>query len=245
LYKDYNTREPFFELGPKAYLYGRASLELAIQADMISKKYNIHIIYTPQYTDIEKIANATEYIDVFSQHMDALEIGRGIGSVLPEAIKSAGAAGALLNHAEKKMTLSDISKAIKRADEIGLATMVCADNLAEVLAVAQLGPNIILAEPESQIGVQAKSDDNIKNNCEYIKKVKKKVKDINPLIKILFSTEIYSGNDVYNIICSGAEGTGCTSGVIKADNPTEKLDEMIFSMQKAWNDLNEGKCRPL
>lgn len=87
--------------------------------------------------------------------MDPIEIGRGIGLVLPEALKAAGAVGTLLNHAEKKMTLSDISRAIKRADKVGLATMVCADNLEEVLAVVQFGPNIIRAEPESQIEKQS------------------------------------------------------------------------------------------
>jgi triosephosphate isomerase len=33
--------------------------------------------------------------------MDSLPIGRGIGSVLPEALKGDGAVGVLLNHAEK------------------------------------------------------------------------------------------------------------------------------------------------
>jgi len=36
--------------------------------------------------------------------IDSLKVGRGIGSVLPEAIKETGALGTLLNHAEKKLT---------------------------------------------------------------------------------------------------------------------------------------------
>ncbi len=268
MYKNFTIKTPFFELGPKAYLYGTDSLKLALAADKISKKYNIQIIYTPQTVDIPIIAKAVKHIYIFSQHIDPIQIGRGIGHILPEAIKNAGTVGTLLNHAEKKMTLNDISKAIKRADEVGLATMVCADNLEEVLAVAQLGPNIILAEPESQIGIKpegtgtdkskieksqqqqqyqkqldkdANKDinkvNNIVNSKEYIQKVKEKVKAINPEIKILFSTGIYSGDDVYNIISLGAEATGCTSGVIKADNPAQKLEEMISSMRKAWDGI--------
>jgi triosephosphate isomerase len=33
--------------------------------------------------------------------MDPLPIGKGNGTVLPEAVKAAGAVGVLLNHAEK------------------------------------------------------------------------------------------------------------------------------------------------
>lgn len=238
MYEKYKIKPPFFEIGPKIYLYGQSSINLALKADKISKKYDVHIIYTPQYVDIPRIAKAIKNISIFAQHMDPVEIGRGIGAVLPEAIKEAGAVGTLLNHAERKMTLCNISKAIKRADEVGLATMVCADNLFEVLAVAQLGPNIILAEPESQIGKKKSiNNDSIKQK-EYIREVKEKVKAINPLIKILFSTGIYSGSDVYNIISMGAEATGCTSGIIKAENPVEKMEEMISHTRKAWNDIN-------
>ncbi len=238
MYKKYEIKPPFFEIGPKIYLYGQFSLNLALEADKISEKYDVHIIYTPQYVDIPRIANATKNISVFAQHMDPVEIGRGIGAVLPEAIKEAGAVGTLLNHAERKMTLSDISKAIRRADEVGLATMVCADNLSEVLAIAQLEPNIILAEPESKIGKKESVEKDSIKNKKYIEELKQRVRAINPSIKILFSTGIYSGIDVYNIVLMGAEATGCTSGIIKAENPVEKMEEMISHMRKGWNDIN-------
>jgi len=78
--------------------------------------------------------------------MDSLPIGRGLGSVLPEAVKAAGAVGVMLNHMEKRISLAELNKTIKRADEVGLATMVCADTVQEAAAIAHLGPNIIVAE---------------------------------------------------------------------------------------------------
>lgn len=108
-----------------------------------------------------------------------------------------------------------------------------------MIAVAQLEPNIILAEPESQIGKQLHQQNKeniIVNSKQYIEEVKEKVRAINPKIKILFSTGIYSGADVYNIISLGAKATGCTSGVIKAENPIEKLEEIIANARKAWDD---------
>jgi triosephosphate isomerase len=72
--------------------------------------------------------------------------------VLPEALKEAGAVGVLLNHAERRLSLSEINRTIKRADEVGLATLVCADTPEEAAAIAHLAPNIILAEPPALIG---------------------------------------------------------------------------------------------
>jgi triosephosphate isomerase len=71
--------------------------------------------------------------------------------VLPEALREAGAVGTLLNHSERRMTLGDINRAIVRAREVGLATLVCADSPEEAAAVAQLGPDIVLAEPPELI----------------------------------------------------------------------------------------------
>lgn len=232
MFEGFILKIPFFEIGPKAYLYGEASLKLAKEADRLSVKYNVHIIYTPQYVDIPIIARETKHISVFAQHMDPLGVGRGVGSVLPEALKASGAVGTLLNHAEKKMTLSDILKTIKRADEVGLATAVCADNLAEALAIAQFEPNIIIVEPENLIGKQQGKA----SSRDYIKDMNNKIKAINPNIHVLHSAGIYSGKDVYDLVLLGAEGTGSTSGIIKADDPLKKMEEMISSLRKAWND---------
>ena len=143
MYKDFKIRPPFFEIGPKAYLYGEEMLKLAKVIDRVAMKYDVDILVTPQYTDIRLLADNTERIHVFAQHMDALPVGRGLGSVLPEAVKAAGAEGVMLNHAERKLTLPVIEETIRRADEVGLATIVCADTVEELIAVAKLSPNLL------------------------------------------------------------------------------------------------------
>ena len=52
MYKGITIKEPFFEIGPKAYCYGDEMLALAKVADQASEKYDVQIILTPQYTDI-------------------------------------------------------------------------------------------------------------------------------------------------------------------------------------------------
>jgi len=44
MYKEFKIKLPFFEIGPKAYLYGESVLALAKAADKVSKKYDVQIL---------------------------------------------------------------------------------------------------------------------------------------------------------------------------------------------------------
>lgn len=232
MYRGIRIGSPFFEIGPKAYLYGEKMLALAKVIDKVAGRYNIDVIVTPQYSDISLLAANTENILIFAQHMDYLPVGKGLGSVLPEAVKAAGAVGVMLNHAEKPITLSALAKTIKRADELGLATIVCADTPAEVAAIAHLGPNIIVAEPSELIGTGQTSD------ASYVTETIKLVQMINPEIMVLQGAGISNGSDVYNMILSGAQATGSTSGIFKAADPYAMVEEMLFSLRSAWDKLH-------
>lgn len=232
MYKGLAIKPPFFEIGPKAYLYGERTLKLAKAADRAAQKYDVRIIFTPQYTDISMIAKETQNLLVFAQHMDPLPIGKGLGSVLPEAVKAAGAVGVMLNHAEKPMLLSELYKTIRRADEVGLVSIVCADSVAEAAAIAHFSPNIIVAEPTDLIGTGKTSD------AEYVTKTTAAIKAINPEIQVLQGAGISSGEDVYKVIKGGAEATGCTSGIIKADDPEAMIEEMISAVRSAWDKFH-------
>ena len=233
MYKDLKIKPPFFEIGPKAYLYGEEMLKLAKVIDKTALKYDVDIIVTPQYTDIRLLADNTERILVFAQHMDPLPVGRGLGSVLPEAVKAAGAVGVMLNHAEKPVTDDVLAETIKRADEVGLGTIVCADTIEDVKKIAKMGPNLIVAEPTELIGTGKTSDSN------YVIDTIKTVHDINPDIMVLQGAGISNGTDVYNTIKLGAQATGSTSGIIKADYPYAMVEEMIYNLRRAWDELHK------
>lgn len=166
--------------------------------------------------------------------MNPVKPGRGLVSVLPEALKNAGAAGTLLNHTEKRITLSEISRTIKRADEAGLATLVCADSPEEAAAIAQLRPNMILAEPPDLIG------SNKAVGKGFIEKTISLVKNIDPEIIIFNSAGIKTAEDVRKVIMLGAEGTGSTSGILKAKDPYRVMEEMIFALKDAWQKKYSG-----
>ena len=231
--KNFNIKPPFFEIGPKAYLYGEKMLKLAQVIDKTAMKYDVDVIVTPQYTDISLLANNTERILVFAQHMDYLPVGRGLGSVLPEAVKAAGAAGVMLNHAEKPFTMNEIEKTIKRADEVGLATIVCANTVEDVTNIAKLGPNLLVAEPTDLIGTGHTSD------SAYVAETIRQVREINPDIMVLQAAGISNGQDVYNTIKLGAQATGSTSGILKAADPYAMVEEMLYNLRKAWDELHK------
>ena len=227
---------PYFEIGPKLYLYGDAALDLALHADELCRKFGVDIVFTAQYTDISRIANATTHLKVFAQHMDANPIGRGVGAVLPEAIKQAGAVGVLLNHAERPLSLSVLNETIRRADEVGLATLVCAGSVQESVAVAKLRPNVILAENPALIGGGERSQE----DALEIRRVNAAIAAVDEDILVLHGAGINNENDVYQVIRCGADGTGSTSAIMRAADPKEMLSRMIEAMSQAYSDRIAG-----
>ena len=69
----HTIRAPFFEIGPKSYLYGQDVVDLAIAADKASEKYGVDIIFTTPIISISAVKAATKHIHVFAPHMDPLE----------------------------------------------------------------------------------------------------------------------------------------------------------------------------
>ena len=52
--KDYKISEPFFEYGPKCYMYGETLLKMAKGLDKLAKKYKAWHNITCQFNLIEK-----------------------------------------------------------------------------------------------------------------------------------------------------------------------------------------------
>ncbi len=233
MYKGYKISEPFFEYGPKCYMYGETLLEMAKGLDKLAEKYDMDIVLDIPDTEIYNVAKNVKRVHVYSQHMDSIPVGRGMGKTLPEAVKAAGAVGVMLNHAERKLTLPEIEQAIKRADELGLATMVCADSIEEVKAIAKMGPNILVAEPTELIGTGKPADK------EYVDEVIKVIREINPDIKPFPSAGISKGEDCYNIIKAGSSASGCSSAIAKAKNPLALAEEMISAVRRAYDERNK------
>jgi triosephosphate isomerase len=214
-------------------MYGNTLIKIAKGLDKLAKKYKVDVVLDVPDTEIYNVAkNTSKRVHVYSQHMDSLPIGKGMGKTLPEAVKAAGAVGVMLNHAEHKLSIEEIEAAIKRADELGLATMVCADSVEEVKATAKLGPNIIVAEPSELIGTGKPADK------EYVDEVIKVIREINPNILPFPSAGVTKGEDCYNIVKAGASASGCSSAIAKSATPLKLAEEMISAVRRAYDERN-------
>ena len=222
-----NMQSPFLIVNPKSYLYGNESLKLAKAADQAAKDTGLPIIFTCPYADVRMIRENTENIIVCVQSMDPLTPGRGMGHVLPESLKEAGADAVFLNHAENPKTLSDLYACIRRAAELDMTSIVCADSITEAKAVACMNPDVVLAEPTDLIGTGQVADD------AYTMEAIDQVRKVNPDVLVVVASGVSTTEDCYNMIRLGADGTGGTSGILNAPSPAVRIREMAEAIVRA------------
>jgi len=214
-------KEPIIAINFKTYIEatGGRALAIAKAAEKVHNETGVTMVVIPQFTDLKTIAESVE-IPVFAQHVDPIKPGSNTGHVLPEAVKEAGAVGTLLNHSERRMILADLEAAIRRAEEVGLTTMVCSNNPTVSAAVAALGPDYVAVEPPELIGtgipVSKARPEVITNTVELVRKV-------NPNVKVLTGAGISTGEDVKKALELGSVGVLLASGVTRAKDPEKAI----------------------
>ncbi len=164
---------------------------------------------------------------LYAQHVDALEPGIGTGFTTVEAIRAAGAAGAILNHAEHKLDAKVLERTIARLRQSGLASLVCADSLAEARKVANFAPDIIAIEPPELIGGSisvTSADPGIVSGAVHA------VHAVNPKIAVLCGAGVKTSTDLRKAIDLGAHGVLLASGVVKAKDPAGALRELASGL---------------
>jgi triosephosphate isomerase len=195
--------------------------------------HDVDIFFTGQLIDLPEVMANTKRLIVTAQHMDFLRPGRGMGSVLPEALVEAGVQAVSLNHVEKPLRLDVLANTIERANEVGLITMVCADSVKEVSAVAQLKPDVIICEQTRLIGTGITTDE------EYMAMTTRAIRSIDKEIKVVQAAGVKKGADVYRLINKGSDGTGSSSGIALSPEKNAILEEMILGLVMARDERRE------
>jgi triosephosphate isomerase (TIM) len=231
-------RPPVFEIGLKGYCWGADAVRLAVEADRLAAELGVSVVFDPQAVDIAAVAAATSRILVFAQHMDPVPAGRGVGCVLAEALRDAGAVGTLLNHSEKPMTLGELRRAIERARETGLFTLVFADSPAEAAALAHLGPDIVLAEPPELIATGVSAGNVM---AGFVAETVAAVKAVDPSILVMSGAGVNGPDDVDRMLRLGLDGTGSSSGILRAADPFAAMRGMLEATARAWRETH---CPP-
>lgn len=215
----------------KTYLEatGQKAVELAKQAEIVSKETGVYIAVAPQVTDIKLVADAVE-IPVYAQHIDPIKPGSNTGHVLAEAVKQAGAVGTLINHSEKQITLADIDAVIRLSREYGLVSCLCTNNPSTSASAAYLCPDIISIEPPELIGTGVAVS---KAQPEEVTNTIKRVRRVNDEAVILCGAGISHGEDVAVALKLGTHGVLVASGIVKAKNPYAVLREFADSARQS------------
>jgi triosephosphate isomerase len=218
-------KTPTIVLNVKTYAEatGTNALELARLMDRLSKETNVSMAIAVQASDINHCAREVR-IPVYAQHIDPIKPGSSTGWTLPEAVKSAGAVGTLINHSEHRLILADIDTCIIRARDIGLDTLVCTNNVATSKAVSTFSPMMIAVEPPELIGGEISvttADPAIVSNTVTA------VRTINHTVKILCGAGVKNGKDVAKAVELGADGVLLASGVVKAKDKESVLRDLI------------------
>jgi len=218
-------KTPVIVLNVKTYAEatGQNALEIATIMDKISKETGVSMAITVQATDITMCAKKVS-IPVWAEHIDPIKPGSHTGWTLPEAVKTAGAVGTLINHSEHRLILADIDVCITRAKELGLDHIICSNNVATSKAIAAFSPNFVAVEPPELIGGDISvttSDPGIVSGSVNA------VRQVDENVKVLCGAGVKNGKDVAKSIELGADGVLLASGVVKAEDKEAVIRDLV------------------
>ena len=183
----------------------------------------IKIIHVVQASDIKEVVLSSR-LEIWVQNTSPFEYGAHTGAVLPEAVFEDGAVGTFLNHSENKFeNFSDLTKANKRAIEVGLKTLIFADGIDELEKVAKLSPTFISYEPAELVGSQTVSVAEAKP--EIIAKAVGVARKNN--LPLIVGAGIKSDSDVRKSLELGAAGVAVASAIVKSENPKKEIMNLI------------------
>ena len=230
---------PLLVVNYKAYYphsFGTDALRIARAAIRVREEFDIDIVLAPPFTELYRVLQEVAGTDirVFAQHADPLEPGAITGFIPLEGLKELGVHGVIINHSEHSLKLTDIHYLIKKARNLGIEVLVCADTPETSAAVALLEPHMVAVEPPELIGTGI-SVSRVKP--EVVMRSINAVKKINESIKVLAGAGISTGEDVYVAIKLGAAGVLVSSAIVKSDNVYLVMDEMARNAVKAAEEL--------
>ena len=203
---------------------GKSALKLTKKHELVAKATGQNIAVAVQAFDLANIAKNVD-IPVFAQNIDIAEYGSFTGWNMAEAAKEAGAYGTILNHSEHRVSFEILGKAIQRAKEVGLKTVVCAETAQEAAEIMQkFNPDLVAVEPPELIG----GDISVSTSNPGI------IRDSVELIgagKVLVGAGIKNGEDVKIAVELGSVGVLLASGITKAENPEAVLQDLVAGLK--------------
>ncbi|MFP4117079.1 MAG: triose-phosphate isomerase [Candidatus Aenigmatarchaeota archaeon] len=197
---------------------GEEAAELAKICENVSREVNKSIAPVVQVADLYRVSRVVD-IPIYAQRIDPVGYGSNTGSVLPESLVQNGASGVVINHSEDRRSKDVVRKCLEKAEKQDLETMVCAKDPEEAGKISSFNPGMVAVEPPELIGGDVSVGD---AKPELITEAVGKVNQ--PLI---CGAGIKDKKDVERALDLGADGVFVASGIVKSDDPEEKIKEMV------------------
>jgi triosephosphate isomerase len=205
---------------------GNRAHMIANAAQLVAHESGVTIGLAPSFFDLHPISHHFA-IPVYAQHVDGFEPGAHTGHISAEALKIAGAAGSLINHSERRLTLADIESAVRALQAQKLSSVICSNNEATSAGAAALGPEYVAIEPPELIGSGVSVS---KANPDIIRRSVDAVHAVNPKVKVLTGAGIQSGECVKIAVDLGTDGVLLASSVVKSKEPATVLRDLVSKL---------------
>lgn len=205
---------------------GNRAHMIAQAAQAVSQESGVTIGVAPGYIDLHPLCHHFS-IPVYAQHVDGCEPGANTGHVTVEAIRVAGAAGSLVNHSERRLTIADIEASVRGLRAHKLISVVCSNNESTSAGAAALTPDYVAIEPPELIGSGVSVS---KANPEIIKRSVAAVQAVNPKVKVLTGAGIQCGECVKIAVDLGTDGVLLASSVVKSKEPAAVLRDLVSKL---------------
>jgi len=217
-----------FVLNLKNYpeVLGEGALRLAKAAEKVSGATGLEIVVAPPAPILAWLAFSTS-LSVFAQRAQAMPEGKSTGALIPEALKAAGCRGAIINHSESRIPSEEVGELVPRMRQLGLASCVCAESVAEIAKMAALSPDFLAIEPPELIGSGVAVS---KARPELIAESVSAARGRGTKSKVLCGAGIVNGDDVRAATKLGTEGILVSSSVVKATDWESKLGELASAL---------------
>ncbi|MGB7992909.1 triose-phosphate isomerase [Methanoregula sp.] len=205
---------------------GNRAHMIATAAQLVARETGATIGVAPGYIDLHPLCHHFA-IPVYAQHVDGYEPGARTGHIPVEALKLAGAAGSLVNHSERRLTLAEIELSVRALQSHKMVAVVCSNNEITSAGAAALGPEYVAIEPPELIGSGISVS---KANPEIIKRSVAAVHAVNPKVKVLTGAGIQSGECVKIAVDLGTDGVLLASSVVKSPDPAAVLRDLVSKL---------------
>jgi len=198
-------------------------MELAKIAENVASRCDDYIGIAVSFLDLPVIAKEVS-VDVYAQHVDAVEFGSHTGRINAEMIAEYGAKGSLINHSERRLRLADIEYNVSKLKDLGLTSVVCTNNVPTTAAAAALNPDFVAVEPPELIGSGIPVS---KAEPEIVQNSVRAAKSVNQKVRVLCGAGITTHEDYVKALELGAEGVLLASGIVKAKDQKKALEELV------------------